>query len=149
MAKLSSIRALLERNGESMTHSSHMAAAYIPKAEVCEFSAVLDEIRGQKCSLTTDGTRYNGEAIAGVGRWCSKENHRLVIFITTLKNVNGLQLAALVTNLWMRLTKPVEELTCIARDGCAVNHAAGRTLSTTFCFCHLLVATCFLLWAAT
>ena len=148
MAKLDSIRALLERNGESMTHSSHMAAAYIPKVEACEFSAMLDEIRGQKCSLTIDGTRRNGEAIAGVGRWCSKEykiNHRLVLFITTLKNVNGQQLAALVTNLWMRLTKTLEELTCIARDGCAVNHAAGRTLSTTFsfaddliCFCHLL-----------
>jgi len=45
----------------------------------------------------------------------------------------------------MRLTKAVEELTCITRDGCAVNHAAGRTLSTTssfaedlICFCHLL-----------
>jgi hypothetical protein len=148
MAKLDSIRALLERNGESMTHSSHMAAAYIPKVEACEFSAMLDEIRGQKCSLTIDGTRRNGEAIAGVGRWCSREykiNHRLVLFVTTLKNVNGQQLAALVTNLWMRLTKPLEELTCIARDGCAVNHAAGRTLSTTFsfaddliCFCHLL-----------
>ena len=35
MAKLDSIRALLERNGESMTHSSHMAAAYIPKVEAC------------------------------------------------------------------------------------------------------------------
>jgi len=135
-----------------MTHSSHMAAAYIPKVEACEFSAILDEICGQRCSLTIDGTRRDGEAIAGVVRWCSKEykiNHRLVLFNTTLKNVKDQQLAALVTNLWMRLTKPVEELTCIARDGCAVNHAAGRTLSTTFCFCHLLVATCFLLWAAT
>ena len=148
LAKLDSIRPLLERNGETMTHSSHMAAAYIPKVEAQEFSALLDEIRGQKCSLTIDGTRRNGEAIAGVGRWCSKEykiNHRLVLFMTTLKNVNGQQLAALVTNLWMRLTKSLEELTCITRDGCAVNHAAGRTLSTTFsfaddliCFCHLL-----------
>ena len=41
MSKLDSIRALLERNGESMTHSSHMAAAYIPKVEACEFSAML------------------------------------------------------------------------------------------------------------
>ena len=46
MAKLGSTRALFERNGESMTHSSHMAAAYIPKVEACEFSAMLDEIRG-------------------------------------------------------------------------------------------------------
>jgi len=71
-----------------MTHSSHMAAAYIPKGEACEFGAIFDEIRGQKCSLTTDGTRRNGEAVAGVGRWFSKEykiNQRLVLFITTLK----------------------------------------------------------------
>jgi hypothetical protein len=147
MHKLDTIRGLLERAGESMTHSSHMSS-YIPKVEACEFSAMLDEISGQKCSLTIDGTRRNGEAIAGVARYCSQDyviRNRLVLFITTEKNVNGQQLAVLVTNLWMRLSKRVEELTCVARDACSVNHAAGRTLSTTFsftddllCFCHLL-----------
>jgi len=147
MHKLNTIRGLLERAGGGMTHSSHMAS-YIPKAEAGELSATAEDLCGQKCSLAIDGSRRNGEAIAGVARWCAPDfviHHRLILFIKTEKNVNGPQLSALETSFWMRLSKQIEELTCVARDACSVNHAAGRTLPTTFsfaddlhCFCHLL-----------
>jgi hypothetical protein len=147
LSKLDNTRGLLERNGESMTHSSHMAM-YVPKVEAKEIETTAAELHEKKASLTLDGTRRNGEAIAGVARWCSKDYviiHRLVLFVTTEKNVNGQELAALVTNLWMRYGKILEDLTCFARDGCSVNHAAARRLKTTFsfaddllCFCHLL-----------
>jgi hypothetical protein len=68
MHKLSKLRALLERSGESMTNSSHLAA-YIPKAEDSQLGTAIEEIRKQECSLTIDGTRCaqnfrNGEIFA-------------------------------------------------------------------------------------
>ena len=51
MHKLSTVRGLLERAGESMTHSSHMAS-YIPKVEAGELSATVEDFCGQK-PLTT------------------------------------------------------------------------------------------------
>jgi hypothetical protein len=56
MRKLSTLRTLLERSGERMTKSSHLAA-YIPKFEASEFFTTIEELREQRCSLTTDGTR--------------------------------------------------------------------------------------------
>jgi hypothetical protein len=47
MQKLSSLRALLERSGESMTDSSHLAA-YIPKFEASELGTTIGELRKQK-----------------------------------------------------------------------------------------------------
>ena len=96
--------------------------------------AVSAELHEKKTSLTLDGTQRNGEAAAWVGRWCSEDYviiHRPVLFVTTEKNVNGKELAALVANLWIRYGGILQELTCFARDGFSVDHAASRRLRTT------------------
>ena len=79
MQKLDQMRGLHERGegAESMTHSSHMAA-YIPKVEAKEFDLTMQELHEQRASLTLDGTRRNGEAIAGVACWCSKDYDRIL-----------------------------------------------------------------------
>ena len=56
MQKLNALRALLERSGESMTDSNHLAA-YILKIKASELGTATEELSEHRCSLTTDGTR--------------------------------------------------------------------------------------------
>jgi hypothetical protein len=150
LQKLDALRPVLERQGASLTDSSHMRQ-YVPKIESEELATTEAEIKEDRGSLTLDGTRRNGEAIAGVFRSCKRFNllHRLVLFMTTAKNVKGVELAAITTNLFiLKLRKDVESLTCISRDACSVNHAAAQSLKVTFinaediiCICHTLSCT--------
>ena len=74
----------------------------VPKIESEELATTEAEIKEDSGLLTLDGTRRNGEAIAGVFRSCKRFNllHRLVLFMTTAKNVKGVELAAITTNLF-------------------------------------------------
>ena len=149
--KLDILRPTLEKHGHlSLTDSSHLRQ-YIPKIESQELATIEFEIKDDDGSLTLDGTRRNGEAIAGVFRSCKNFEllHRLVLFKTTAKNIRGVELAAIVTNLYMlTLKKNVESLTATSRDACSVNHAASQSLTSTFvnaedliCICHTLSCT--------
>jgi hypothetical protein len=122
--------------------------AYIPKILAEEMAEIQTEIMGDYGSLTIDGTGRNGEALAGDFRSCKYFDleNRLVQFKTTAKNVQGIDLAATITNLrTLTLHKSVESLTCISRDGCSVNHVASANLTVAFqnsdgliCIGHLL-----------
>ena len=97
--------------------------AYIPKILAEEMAEIQAEIMGDYGSLTIDGTRRNGEALAGDFR--SRKDfdfeHFLVQFKTTAKNVQGIDLAAIITNLrTLTLHKSIESLTCISSDGCRI-----------------------------
>ena len=97
--------------------------------------------------MTIDATRRNGEALAGVARWCDTDwviRHRMVLFETTEKNLNGRELSTLVTvKVLTRMKTYPMSLVLFERDACAVNHAAFQILTTTFgaddflCFAHL------------
>jgi hypothetical protein len=144
---LDRLRPLLERGGISLTHSSHLRM-FIPIIEKQELDRVIDEIGELPWSLTVDATRRQGEALAGVARFCDKEwviRHRMVLFDTTEKNVNGRELATIVTaKALTKLKKASDSLMLFERDACAVNHPAFQILLVTFsatddmlCFCHL------------
>ena len=86
LSTLGRLRALLERRGISLTDSSHMRV-YIPLVQKKDMDFIEEEIGTNLFSLAVDGTRRNGEAIAGVVRWCTrgdwKLRHRLTMFKTT------------------------------------------------------------------
>lgn len=141
------LRPLLERGGASLTHSSHLRM-FVPIIEAKEIDLVIAEMGELPWSLTIDATRRNGEALAGVSRWCDQDwviHHRMVLFETTKKNCTGRELSSLVTvKVLTRLKKDPMSLVLFERDACAVNHAAFQILTTTFCgaddllcFCHL------------
>ena len=65
------IRPLLERGGASLTHSSHLRM-FIPMIEAKELEFVIEEMGTKPWSLTLDATRREGEALAGVARWCDE-----------------------------------------------------------------------------
>ena len=94
------LRSTLRGQDLSLTESSHLRM-FVPLIERKESCLVIKKIGKNPWSLTLDGTRRNGEALAGVGRWCSQPDfvlhHLLTLFVTTQKNVSGRELAILVT----------------------------------------------------
>ena len=87
LAKADHLRNLLERGGESSTHSSHLAVD-IPKIEGREFQKLRSELRGQHMSLQFDGTGRLGEAVNAVVRFVPEDftlQHRLVMFRSSVR----------------------------------------------------------------
>lgn len=85
LEKIDMLRPVLERPGTNLTDSSHLRK-YIPKIESAELATIEAELKNDRGSLTIDGTRQNGEALAGVWRSCPDLilEHRLVLFKTRI-----------------------------------------------------------------
>ena len=147
--KVDALRALLERGGESLTTSTHLAD-FIPKIAAREKERVADEIKDELGCLIYDGTTRLGEALACLWRQCSKNfiiMQRLVAFRTTATHMNGQALYRLLGTILLRdLAKQPEEVIADARDSCSTNGVAERMLAILCpamalnkCISHVLV----------
>ena len=149
--KVEALRGLLERGGEKLTSSTHMAE-FIPKITDREMQIVMGEIKGEKGCIIFDGTTRLGEAIAALWRQCSPEfviQTRLVAFRTTETHMSGDALYRLLCTILLRdLGKQPDEVIATARDSCATNGVAERllmglcpALAPNKCASHVLVGT--------
>ena len=131
--KIDHMRLLLEREGHTLTDSSHLAEMFIPLIHERELARLRGEIAGRHCSFIFDGTTRLGEATNFVARWVSDTftiEQRLVRFITTAVHLNGDGLY----RLFMTQIAPQLALDCatfivgFSRDSCATNGVAVRHL---------------------
>ena len=68
--KLDALRSLLEKGGESLTHSKHLVS-FVPKITQHEKDITLGEIKGERGCMIYDGTTRLGEATAALWRQCN------------------------------------------------------------------------------
>ena len=69
LARLDKFRALLEREGHSLTSATTMSAMYVPKIHLHERELLIKEMLGELISISFDGTTRLGEAINVISRW--------------------------------------------------------------------------------
>lgn len=69
LAKVDSMRELLEESSLRLTHSSHLSD-YIPVVHKRENLEIREKIQGEDVAVTFDGTTRLGEALAIVIRFC-------------------------------------------------------------------------------
>lgn len=69
LAKVDSMRELLEESSLRLTHSSHLSD-YIPVVHKWENLEIREEIQGEDVAMTFDGTTRLGEALAIVICFC-------------------------------------------------------------------------------
>ena len=128
---MDALRSLLERGGEKLTSSTHMAQ-YIPQIAAREKGIVMHEIKGEKGSLIFDGTTRLGEAIVALWRQCNGNfvvQTRLAAFRTTETHTTGEGLYRLLcTVLLGDLGKLPKEVIGDARDSCATHIVAGLAI---------------------
>ena len=148
LEKANHLRVLFERSGRSSVGAQHLKA-YIPKIEANERATLVKEIMEMLVMIIFDGTTRIGELMNAVARWISSDFYimqRLVSLKTFARHMNGLQIAAFLTQLLLRdLGADIMNVIGFIRDSAAVNGAAVRTLCTTFtaaenllCFPHTL-----------
>jgi hypothetical protein len=149
--KVEALRGLLERGGEKLTTSTHMAE-FIPKIAEREMQIVMGEIKDEKGCIIYDGTTRLGEATAALWRQCNPKfvlQTRLVAFRTTETHMTGEALYRLLCTILLRdLSKQPDEVIADARDSCATNGVAERllmglcpALAKNKCVSHVLVGT--------
>jgi len=152
LAKVDAMRDLLERGGETLTDSTHLAC-FVPKIHQREKDAVAHEIKDELGCIIYDGTTRLGEATAVLWRQCPTElfrlQQRLVAVRTTATHMTGDALYRLLGCIVLRdLAKQPEEVICSSRDSCSTNGVAERLLGTLCpamaknkCISHILVGT--------
>ena len=148
MAKIDMLRKLLEREGHSLTDSSHMRW-YIPQIEDREIKQVVKELFEQDFAVIFDGTTRLGEAINIVTRSITEDfviRMRLVAFKTVKVHCDGDALFRLIlTTLQTKLGLDLDHCVAYARDSCSTNHCAVNLLMPAsanalnmLCFPHTL-----------
>lgn len=147
LAKVDSLRGLLEENGLRLSHSSHLAD-YIPLLLKQEKETLIKEIQSEPVSIAFDGTTREGEALAIVLRFMSgwKIEQRLVRLLLLVKPVTGDELAReILTVLSTELGVASTKLLACMRDRASVNGKAMRTIAIMYpgvmdigCFSHTL-----------
>ena len=90
LAKVDSLRGVLEEGALKLTHSSHLAD-YVPVIQGEEKKRICSEIDGQDVSIIFDGTTRLGEALAVVLHFFSgwKIQQRLVWISLLAKSMTG------------------------------------------------------------
>jgi hypothetical protein len=136
LAKLDSLRQLLERgSGKSLGGASHLRS-YIPKVRDAELQRIKEELCNQHLGFMFDGTFRRGDAVNVVVRFCSEDFHivyRLVLFITAAKHLDGANSARLLTQLLLStLQVDIFRVIAFMRDAVSANGVAVRSLLGTF-----------------
>lgn len=130
VAKIDTLRDLLERTGNSLSSSTHLGA-YIPKIETREFELITSELKEQKLCMIYDGTTRLGECTAVLMRWCSSSfqiEQRLVALRTVKKHMNGDNLGPFLIDIIGQLGVRSSSIVCTARDSCSTNGKAERNI---------------------
>lgn len=128
--KLDDLRPLFERNGSSLTASTHLKP-FIPKIEDYEFKRIIHELTGQSVCLIYDGTSRLGDCTAVLLRWCSESfeiQQRLVALRTLEKHANGDTLGPFLIDVIGQAGVRSSQVVCTARDSCATNGKAERSM---------------------
>lgn len=130
--KLDGLRPLLERSGDSLTHSSNMGRTYVPLIANKELETIRSEVKNKYLTVIFDGTTRLGEATNIIVRYCTDDFQilqRLVAFKTTKVHMSGNELYRLVcTTLLGEMRIGMEMIMGYARDSCATNGVAVRML---------------------
>lgn len=132
LAKVDTLRPLLEQGSQRLTHSSHMGS-YVPFVLEGELDTIKEELKEHPyVSAIFDGSTYLGEALVIILRFVTADFEvcqRLVRVRILAKSLNGQQLAReIVTLLASELHYPPEKFIAVTRDGASVNAAAVRHL---------------------
>ena len=149
--KVNALKELLERSGERLTDSSHLAT-FVPKITQREKDTLVCELKGEHGCVIFDGTTRLGEATAVLWRHCPADfyiTQRLVALRTTAKHLKGDDLYRLLGSILLRdLDKQTDEVIADSRDSCATNGVAERLLlmlcpaiAPNKCCSHILVGT--------
>lgn len=128
LAKVDTLRPLLEQGSQRLTHSSHMGP-YVPFVLEGELDTIKEELKEHPyISAIFDGSTYLGEALVVILRFVTADFEvcqRLVRVRILAKSLNGQQLAReIVTLLASQLQYPPEKFIAVNRDGASVNAAA-------------------------
>ena len=132
LAKIDSLRLLLEDGSERLTDSSHMAT-YVPFVLETEKSDIMDELKDKPyVTGIFDGSTYQGETLAVILRYVTADyeiRQRLVSVRILAKSLTGQQLAReILTVLSTQLQYPSGKFIAVTRDGASVNGAAVKFL---------------------
>ena len=132
LAKIDSLRLLLEDGSERLTDSSHMAT-YVPFVLETEKSDIMDELKDKPyVTAIFDGSTYQGEALVVILRYVTADyeiRQRLVSVRILAKSLTGQQLAReILTVLSTQLQYPSSKFIAVTRDGASVNGAAVKFL---------------------
>ena len=134
LAKVDSLRSLLEEGALKLTHSSHLAD-YIPVIHGEEKKQIRREIDCQYVSVIFDGTTHIGEALAIVVRFHSgwKIQQRLVRMSLLAKSLTGEEVTReVLTVLSTELGIPASHVIAAMRDRASVNNVAMQTVSIMY-----------------
>lgn len=150
LAKIDSLRPLLEDGSEKLTDSAHMAS-YVPFVLETEKSDIMEELKDKPhVTAIFDGSTYQGEALVVILRYVTEDftiHQRLVSVRVLAKSVTGQQLAReIITALSTQLQYPSDKLVAVTRDGASVNRVAVGYLKDIMypqvfdiiCLCHSL-----------
>jgi hypothetical protein len=129
IAKVSYLRALLERVGNTTGDPSHLGQ-FIPKVESRELDKIKGEAEGQYINSIFDSTPRLGDLLNNVLRWVTSDFviiQRLALLITYAKHLSGVQTAAVLTKLYMTTMQlQAEYMINFARDSVSANSVCIR-----------------------
>lgn len=143
--------ALLSRTGFTLGGASDLASQYVTLVRNAEIDLVREELNGQWVTIIFDGTTRVGEALAVVARFCTADfriTYRLLALKTAEKHMTGAEMSGLLLRLLVQRVGPTafDQVIAIARDSCATNGVAVRSLKLSampaiqdvMCFSHTL-----------